>query len=209
MKHNKRTKAEQEYVSAMIQNLSLQRLTDQEIVDYLHNEKQIEIARSTVTNIRNRVERKASKWYQDLRASTTKYIAAYKERLDSLFKYQNKLHQIIDSTKKDEVKIRAICELHSIEMDIFNLWKQLPDLDIIDSGQRQQEHQPQQEEYRMPLMVDKEDSDGVETIPEPESSWNDWVQCHGCQRYWRNQELLDYHQKKNAHTYCNKENSIF
>ena len=60
MKRHTRTKSEQEYVNAMIQNLSLQRLTDQEIVDYLHNEKQIEIARSTVTNTRNRVERRAA-----------------------------------------------------------------------------------------------------------------------------------------------------
>ena len=43
MERSKRTKAEQEYVKALIQGLSLQRLTDQEIVDYLYNEKQIEI----------------------------------------------------------------------------------------------------------------------------------------------------------------------
>jgi hypothetical protein len=40
------------------------------------------------------------------------------------------LHDIVFNTEKDEVKIRAISELHSIEMDLFNLWKQLPDLDI-------------------------------------------------------------------------------
>jgi hypothetical protein len=40
------------------------------------------------------------------------------------------LHDIVFNTEKDEVKIRAISESHSIEMDLFNLWKQLPDLDI-------------------------------------------------------------------------------
>jgi hypothetical protein len=30
--------------------------------------------------------------------------------------------------------MRAISELHSIEMSIFNLWKQLPDLEIEDSS---------------------------------------------------------------------------
>jgi hypothetical protein len=110
----------------------LQRLTDKEIVDYLHNEKQITIGRSTVTRTRNETEKEAGKWYTELRKSIYKYLAAYKQRLDSLLSYQKKLHEIISNTKKEEVKIRAISELHSIEMDIYNLWKQLPNLDIVD-----------------------------------------------------------------------------
>ena len=81
--------------------------------------------------MRNQVESKAEKWYIELKRTSYKYIAAYKERLDSLFSYQKKLHEIMHATMKDEVKIRAISELHSIEMDIFNLWKQLPNLDIV------------------------------------------------------------------------------
>ena len=130
MERSKRTKSEQEYVRAIVQGLSLQRLTDKEIVDYLYNEKQIPIGRSTVTCIRNNIEKQAEKWYIELRKSSYKYIATYKERLDSLLSYQKKLHDIISNTKKDEIKIRAISELHSIEMDLFNLWKQLPELDI-------------------------------------------------------------------------------
>ena len=52
-------------------------------------------------------------------------MAIYKERIDSLFSYQKKLHEIINDTNKPEVKLRAITELHSIEMSIFNLSKQL------------------------------------------------------------------------------------
>jgi hypothetical protein len=132
MERNTRSKSEQEYVKALIQGLSLQRLTDQEIVDYLHNEKGIEIARTTVNATKNRIERSAEKWYIELRQSRYKYVATYKQRIDSLLSYQKKLHDIISNTEKDEVKIRAISELHSIEMDLFNLWKQLPDLDIVD-----------------------------------------------------------------------------
>ena len=36
-------------------NYSLQRWTDQDIVDYLSEEKKIKIARSTVTTIKNKV----------------------------------------------------------------------------------------------------------------------------------------------------------
>jgi DNA-directed RNA polymerase specialized sigma54-like protein len=61
MERNTRSKSEQEYVKALIQGLSLQRLTDQEIVDYLRNEKGIEIARTTVNATKNRIERSAEK----------------------------------------------------------------------------------------------------------------------------------------------------
>ena len=64
------------------------------------------------------------------------YLQIYRslQRTDrSLFSYQKKLHEIINDTKKPEVQIRAITELHSIEMSIFSLWKQLPALDIVDT----------------------------------------------------------------------------
>ncbi len=83
MERNTRTKAEREYIKGIIQNLSLKRLTDQEIVNYLH-EKQIEIARSTVTNTRISMEKQAEKWYIDLRNSAYRYLAQYKQRIDSL-----------------------------------------------------------------------------------------------------------------------------
>jgi hypothetical protein len=127
------TKPEREYVRGIVHNLSFQRLTDREIVQWLHDEKQIDLDRSTVSKMRNQVELKAEKWYIELKQSTFKYIAVYKERIDSLFTYQKKLHEIIYVTKKPEVQIRAITELHSIEMSIFSLWKQLPALDIVDT----------------------------------------------------------------------------
>ena len=54
--------------------------------------------------------------------------AMFKERIDSLFSYQKKLHDIITSTSTDvegeheqrpEVKIKAITELHAIEVTLF------------------------------------------------------------------------------------------
>ncbi len=127
------TKSEREYVRGIIHNLSFQRLTDQEIVQWLHDEKQIDLDRSTVSKMRNQIDKEAEKWYIELRNSAYKYLAQYKQRIDSLLSYQKTLHEIISSTKKDEVKIRAISELHSIEMDILSLWKQLPASNIVNT----------------------------------------------------------------------------
>ena len=75
MEHKKSSRAEKQYVRGIIHNLSLQRWTDQEIADYLLNEKKIEIARTTVNGIKNQMEKKAEKWYLELRDSRYKYIA--------------------------------------------------------------------------------------------------------------------------------------
>jgi hypothetical protein len=132
MERRKVAKSEKQYLRGMIHNLSLQKWTDQDIVDYLRDEKNIDIGRSTVTKIKNQIEKEAEKWYIELRQSTYKYIATYKERLDSLLSYQKKLNDILDSSKKEETKIRAITALQSIELDIFNIFKQMPDLRIED-----------------------------------------------------------------------------
>jgi hypothetical protein len=90
----------------------LSRWTDQEIVDYLRDEKQIEIARSTVNSIKNQIEKQAERWYTELRESRYKYVACYKERIDSLFSYQKKLNEIVKDRSEayPEIAIRAISE---------------------------------------------------------------------------------------------------
>ena len=120
------TKAERQYIQGIVHNYSLQRWTDQDIVDYLRHEKKINICRSTVTKIKNSVVEEAEKWYIELRDSGAKYIAVYKERLDSLLSYQKKLHELCNSESSPELVLRAISELHKIEMSLHTLMKELP-----------------------------------------------------------------------------------
>ena len=66
--------------------------------------------------------------------------------LISLLSYQKKLHEIINSSststdvdgerqreQRPEVKIKAITELHAIEVTLFQMWKQLPNLYVNNS----------------------------------------------------------------------------
>ena len=149
IKHRKVTREHRQYIRGVIQNLSLQRWQDQEIADYLNKEKGITLSRSAVTHIRNRMERRAEKWYFELRESRYRYVAMFKERIDSLLSYQKKLHEIINSAStsidaeglctkgehepRPEVKIKAITELHAIEVTLFQMWKQLPNLYVNNS----------------------------------------------------------------------------
>jgi len=134
MERHKFTKSEKQYLRGTIHNLSLSRWTAQEITDYLQDDKKIEISRSTVTKTINQIERSAENWYIELRDSRYKFIAMYKERLDSLLSYQKKLNDILASSKKEETKIRAISVLQSIELDIFNIFKQIPEVRFEDNN---------------------------------------------------------------------------
>jgi hypothetical protein len=130
MKHKKVAKSERQYIRGIIHNLSLQRWTDQEISDYLHKEKKIDLARSTVSKIKNQIEKEAEKWYFELQQSRYKYIAVYKERFDSLMSYQKRLNEIVEFYRNEhlypDTVIKAISELHRIEVSMFNFLKDLP-----------------------------------------------------------------------------------
>ena len=126
------TKLERQYIKGIVHNLSLQRLTDQDIVDYLHSEKKIDISRSTVTKIKNQVEEEVQIWFKELQDSSHKTIAFYKERLDSLLSYQKRLNKIIEFYMQDgqiiysDTIVRAIAELHKIEMSLHSIFREFP-----------------------------------------------------------------------------------
>jgi hypothetical protein len=46
--------------------------------------------------MRLQLEKDATRWYVGIRESGSKYVAIYKERLDSLLSYQKKLHELIN-----------------------------------------------------------------------------------------------------------------
>jgi hypothetical protein len=135
------TKAEREYVKGLVRNLSFQRLTDREIVQWLHDEKQIHLNRSTISKMRIQVEKEATKWYVGIRETGSKYVAIYKERLDSLLYYQKRLHEIISQVSSPEIVLRAISELHRIEMSLHTLFKEIPG-DIKTEADEEKEHKP-------------------------------------------------------------------
>ena len=150
MSHTKSTMAQKEYVKTLVHQLSLQRLSDTEIADYLATEKDIVISRSRVNQVKKQIEKQAAKWYIELKTSQYKYIANYKERLDSLLSYQKILNDIVKTTKREDIKIRAISELHNIEKTIFDLWKQLPELDIAEKAKQMEQEEQEQDTNPQP-----------------------------------------------------------
>ena len=90
----------------------------------------MDIADSTFYYIRNKIEKESEKWYLELSGSRYRYLATYKERLDSLISYQKRLNHIVEFYSNNhfypDTVIKAIAELNKIELSIFNILKQLP-----------------------------------------------------------------------------------
>jgi hypothetical protein len=149
------TKAEREYVKGIVRNLSFQRFSDRKIVQWLHDEKQIDVDRSTVSKIRNKAEQDAAKWYTSLRESGTKYVAVYKQRLDSLLSYQKKLHEVINQCKSPDLLLKAISELHRIEMSLHTLFKEIPGDVQIEETKTKDEGEREGESNANPMTFDE------------------------------------------------------
>lgn len=120
------TKPESKFLQGIVYGLTLDRFSDSEIVHYLKNQHNISIERSTVYKIRKRIEKEGKTWYEQLRQSDYKYIYTFKERIDSLNRYQRKLNEIMNKEEtSDLLKIQAIKELHKIEISLAKLYGNL------------------------------------------------------------------------------------
>jgi len=147
------TKAESKFLQGIVHGLTLDRFSDSEIVEYLKDQHNISIEKSTISKIRKRIEKDGKKWYAQLRQTDYKYIYTYKERIDSLNRYQHKLNEIINKEKtSDLLKIKAIAELHKIEITLAKLYGNLSsifsstsnnnDVSILNSSPMEESEQP-------------------------------------------------------------------
>ena len=122
------TKAESNFLQGIVHGLTLDRFSDSEIVQYLKDQHNISIERSTVYKIRKRIEKEGKTWYEQFRQSDYKYIYTFKERIDSLNHYQHKLNEIMSKQEtSDFLRIQAIKELDKIEITLARLYGNLPD----------------------------------------------------------------------------------
>jgi hypothetical protein len=211
------TKAEKSYIKSIVHNYSLQRWTDQDIVNYLQDEKKIKIGRSTVTTIRTQVVEEAGEWYLELRESGTKTIAFFKERLDSLLSYQKKLNEILTTCEVPEIRIRAIAELHRIEMSLHTIFQELPlphdQFQIRPEIEREPQHCDCMSTGRIthskcryckqvwcPMTLKQdwcpnpECSHGIKGNKfKPYDEHNEWVKCSTCEMWFKTPDILALH----------------
>ncbi len=123
MERKKLSKSEKEYLKGIIGTLALEKLNDREIQEYLAKDKGIEIERITVNKIRLQIQRNAAKWYNELRASKFLYIAHFKERIDTTYRVERKLWDILNDPAASKIEqVKACTEIRNNEMFLSNLY---------------------------------------------------------------------------------------
>lgn len=131
----KYTKAERQYIKGIVHNYALQRWSDQDIVDYLHTEKKIDLTKSMISKIRNQVEQQAEEWYLELKQSRYLYLAHFKERIDTLYSVEKQLWEIANDKHNQVVDRRgALAEIHHTEKTLSSLYdisRYLTDVGIV------------------------------------------------------------------------------
>jgi hypothetical protein len=119
----KYSKSEKEYLKSIIGTLALEKQSDKEIQQFLNAEKKIDIDRTTVNKYRLQIQRNASKWYNELRASKFLYIAHFKERIDTVYKVQKNLWDIVNNPQEQTSERRgALAEIHHTEKTLSALY---------------------------------------------------------------------------------------
>jgi len=138
------TKAERNFLRSIIEALTLDRYTEKEILDFLKERHNINIDRSYVSRVRTGMEKDGKTWYDQLRQSDYKYFYTFKERIDSLTRYQRRLNEIVNKEESsDFLRIQAIKELHKIEISLARLYGNLHDI-VIDNNEYLSTLEPQQ-----------------------------------------------------------------
>ena len=191
MKHGKVAKSEKQYLRGIVHNLSLQRWTDQEIADYLRKEKKIDIARGTVSKIKNQIEKQPKNGISNCNNQDTS-ISLITRSVWILFSlYQKKLHQIIEfymdpprQILYSDTVIRAISELHRIEISIFTIWKQLPNLNIEDTNNK----------YTVDAGAEEYTEQQIKGFEFEPWDIKDSIQCPSCNRWFKDKVMLGVHE---------------
>jgi len=123
MERKKLSKSEKEYLKGIIGTLALEKLNDREIQEFLEKDKGIKIERITVNKIRLQIQRNANKWYNELRSSKFLYIAHFKERIDTTYRVEKKLWEILNDPESSKLEqVKACTEIRNNEMFLSNLY---------------------------------------------------------------------------------------
>lgn len=221
----KYTKAERQYIRGIVHNYALQRWSDQDIVDYLHTEKKIDLTKSMISKIRNQVKQQAEEWYLELKQSRYLYLAHFKERIDTLYSVEKSLWEIVNDKNNQVVDRRgALAEIHHTEKTLSALYDvsrylsatQLTGVNednkidcyggcnCVMSNMDSRTHSRCMycqitwchSTYNQDWCPNSDCGHGLKGSNfRPYDEHNTWVQCNACEQWFKKQAILDIHRQ--------------
>jgi hypothetical protein len=124
---SKYTNEERTLEKSIVANLTIKRISDNEIIKEFFNQTNKTISRSGLYNVRQQIKRDSYKWYQTLRQGEYEYIHEFKERINEIMWLQKKHNEIIkNNPNKPEIQQTSLAELHKLNITLSNYFDVAP-----------------------------------------------------------------------------------
>ena len=112
---------ERTIVKSIIANLSLKRISDDEIIKEVERQTGKIISRQSLYNLRQQIKKESYDWYIRLRESKFEYLHEFKERINEILWLQQKHYDLIENNKHNpQIQQTSLAELHKLNITLAN-----------------------------------------------------------------------------------------
>ena len=124
---SKFTFEEKTQIKSLVATLSLKRIPDNEIIEFIFHQTNKTITRMSLHNIRQQIKRDSYEWYANMRQDQYAYIAEFKERINEIFDLQKMHHEIIAKNEHNpSIQQTSLAELHRLNITLSNYFEVAP-----------------------------------------------------------------------------------
>jgi len=118
-------------IQNIVAELTIKRLPDSLITQYIFNKTGKTISTRSLRNIRQRIKRDSYKWYKALREGEYEYLHEFKERINEIVDLQKQHNEIIIKYKDNPTIVQtSLAELHKLSITLSNLYDVAPTINI-------------------------------------------------------------------------------
>jgi len=121
--------SERTLVKNLIATLSINRLTDNEIIQEIEKQTGKTITQRALYDIKQSIKKDSYEWYTKLRSNQYEYLHEFKERINEILWLQKKHNEIINSDKEPTaIKQASLIELHKLNITLANYYDVAPEI---------------------------------------------------------------------------------
>ena len=112
---------ERTIVKSIIANLSLRRISDDEIIKEIERQTSKIISRQSLYNLRQQIKKESYDWYKSLWEGQYEYIHQFKERINEILWLQQKHRDLINNNKDNpQIQQASLADLHRLNITLSN-----------------------------------------------------------------------------------------
>jgi hypothetical protein len=114
-------------VKNLVATLSLKRIADKEIIEFIYSKTGKMISERTLYELRQSIKKDSYEWYTQMRKDQYNYIHEFKERINEITDLQKMTHEIIIRNQNNpSVQLSGIAELHKLNITLSAYLEVLP-----------------------------------------------------------------------------------